>query len=197
MSTEKVMPIVPPYTPELLPEVQHAIKSYLYGIMNLTEGRLPRVLEFGSGWSTVWLARMGVLLNSAEHDVAWKTAVWVAIVNCILDRDCQVGRSMVHLLPPERIHEMAWSVATGSQDLVLVDCIDEARVRCALESIAALRPDGWLVLDDSHWPMLQDVQAELCSRGYERRVIAGQHIRKTGQEHWHETAFFCKEGFKW
>lgn len=178
MATDPVMPIVPPFTPELLPEVQAKIEAYLRSLPSKAT-----VLELGAGWSTVWLAQMGFLgVTSVENNLDWYLEVRSTLANLGL------SVSLLHRYPtPELIREFP----NNYFDLVYVDCIDPAREPCALAARDKVKIGGWLVLDDSHWEMLQTTVAAM--KGWGSLSIEGTHLRKSGERHFHRTTIFKKE----
>jgi predicted O-methyltransferase YrrM len=172
------MVLAPPWTPELLPSVQHRLSAHLLGC-----AKPPRVLEYGSGWSTVWFALQGCEVTSVEHHRGWADAVRTAL------RELQCERT-VTLVETNRMAD-AFCVRAVPElwyDLVLVDCEDEQRSACLRAAVPKLRLDGLMVLDDSHWPMLQPALAELAC--WDCCVLDGQHVRKTGAVHYHCTSVF-------
>ncbi len=170
MSTMKAIPIVPPYTPELLESVQSWIEGYLEA------RRQPIALEYGSGWSTVWLAdRVGYLV-SLEHDSTWYREVCLALG----DRT-----NISYLLTPTLFDE---SVSGSSPyDLVYIDCVDEQRIACLEKSLQYAK--GIVVVDDTHWPSLAPVFSIMCNYPivYE---CQGMHIRKTDEICFHKTTIW-------
>ncbi len=107
-------------------------------------------LEFGSGRSTLWLARRAHRLTSVEHDRNWHTQVSRQLA--------QQGISNVEYLFREQDAEeeaaqdsayvrVARTIPEQSLDFVLVDGI--YRVDCAHAVLDRLRPNGLLILDDA------------------------------------------------
>lgn len=109
------------------------------------QGRPVRVLEFGVGGSTLWLAPRVDSLLSIDHDESW----------------CRVTRSrLIELYAPEvagrvdirrtdpPLHTTCSELLPESYDLISVDG-EEPRETCALESLRLLRPGGILVIDNA------------------------------------------------
>jgi len=118
-----------------------------------------RVFEYGSGGSTLWFADRGANDVSVEHDPDWCRRV---------AEHLPVGVTLV-LIEPEPASVQAGSVDYESSDpryrgmsfeayaqsvtgyapvdLVLVD--GRARIGSARAGMNAVKPGGWLVLDDS------------------------------------------------
>lgn len=101
-----------------------------------------RVLEFGSGGSTLWLEDRGCETVAIEHDPHWADLVerHVSAPTKLLRRGVDDG----YASPPE-----------GPFELVIVDGL--RRVECVLTSWERIRPGGWLLLDNSARPAYRDV----------------------------------------
>ena len=166
-----VIPIKPPYTPELLPIVQYAIESWL--------PESASVFEFGSGHSTLWFAGLCGSVVSVEHEPEWYEAVVKELESARLE-------AAVHLV---EWSDIAHEIDGYEQfDLVLVDCLDGQRVRAVMAAMKHVRPGGYLVIDDSHWEMLKPAHYLLARWG--RVTVSGRHTRKDGFTAPHETTFY-------
>ena len=103
-----------------------------------------RVLEFGSGASTVWLSAHAAHVVSHEHDAAWhaRTAARLATLR----------RGNVELRLLTRRDEYAAVDAYGAKqfDFVLVD--GHWRDACAESALRAVRPGGFVYFDNSDVP---------------------------------------------
>jgi predicted O-methyltransferase YrrM len=139
---------------------------WTYAAADAVEGFLrsrpdARVFEFGSGASTVWLARRAAEVTSVEHD-----AEWFAL---LAPRLRDVGNVDYRLVEPDPVDApehgyrsmksgyrgrtfgaYARSIADGEGpfDLVVVD--GRARAACLREARRHLRPDGLIVFDNAH-----------------------------------------------
>lgn len=111
-----------------------------------------RGLEWGSGRSTVWLARRIARLTSVEHDPAWH-----GTVRSTLLRE-GIGTVDYRLAPVEDAEtpsagssylSVADEFPPASLDVVLVDGL--YRDRCAQAAIGLLKPGGLLVIDNANW----------------------------------------------
>ena len=166
-----VIPIKPPYTPEFLHVAQMAIEGFL-------ARRDGDVFEYGSGHSTLWFAQFANVVT-VEHDEEWYAELVRALSESGLEADT---------------HYVAAAVMPGviSQydmfDLVLVDCQDDRRILAAQLAIHHVKPGGWLVMDDSNWPLWEPAKAMLRTWPYTE--MRGPHIRKTGQLRSHETRIY-------
>ena len=173
------MKIIEPYTPELIKSAQDYIKLFI------DKNGATNVLEFGSGWSTIWFAQLGCNVVSFEHDIDWYNEVMSVIDKLKLHHTCQVifdnpKRFKKHITElPDKFH------------IAYVDCIDEYRIECARTSIPKLFPDSILVIDDSHWDMWKAFTRNVpkCKKV---DIFKGQHKRKDDCFHYHETTIFRK-----
>lgn len=130
-----------------------------------------RVFEYGSGGSTLFLAKRVANVVSVEHDVAWYEFVADAL------REDGVWNCDLRMVPPEERRELkdapydpasfASEPPEGngftferyvrsidefpdrSFDLVIVDGF--ARHACVAESIGKVRPGGYFLIDDTDW----------------------------------------------
>lgn len=188
MSTTPVFPIVPPYMPELLAEVQARIEAFIGEARRSlppAAGYAPAVLEFGSGWSTIWFGLLGCAITSFEHDPDWFAEVFRVLEEQqaagLCHRFARVQLAQPYIFPPS-----PWKGHT--YDLVYVDCVDECRVPCVEVSMGLLRSGGMFVLDDSHWEILKPAREMLSI--WPSETISGQHARKTGEVCFHQTTIY-------
>lgn len=103
-------------------------------------------LEWGSGRSTVWLAKRVRGLISVEHDPAW-----FARVQGMLHRQ-DIENVTLHFLDAKTREYVAVieEEADDALDFVLVDGVSDVRDSCALAAARKIRPGGLLVVDDVH-----------------------------------------------
>lgn len=182
MATTPVFEMKPPWTPELLPVVQKEIEDF---IEERAKSCHPHVIDLGMGYSTVWFSLQKCLTMSAEHDKDWHEET----VRAVLKAGGAVGHV---LIPPEKFPLYVSDFADEKTDLVLVDCIDEQRLPCLFASLTKLKPDGWLVVDDSHWDMFDGLDKIMREMGFENRSFSGPHIRKTGEVKRHCTTIYSR-----
>jgi predicted O-methyltransferase YrrM len=109
-----------------------------------------KVLEYGSGASTIWFAKRSFCVDSIEHDLSWYGLVVAAIqkenltnvgLHCVPDTNdfeeyVQFGRKL--------------GLNRGGYDLVVVD--GRRRVRCIKAIAEFVVPGGLLVLDNAERP---------------------------------------------
>jgi SAM-dependent methyltransferase len=127
------------------------------------------VIEFGSGYSTVWLARRCATLTSLEDDPQW----YDRAVELIAGEHC--NNATLRLEPQTAFPGLIADWPDQSIDLVIVDCADRdggaSRLRCVDASIRKIRPGGYLVLDDSDRPAYREVDSML--QGWSARRFVG------------------------
>jgi len=109
-------------------------------------------LEFGSGRSTIWLAKRIASLTSIEHDTAWFHKVNHMLkeegcTNCELlffkqDQPKELGQGTEYVSVPNMFDRY-------SLDFALIDGI--YRSACSNAVLDRIKPGGILVLDDAQW----------------------------------------------
>jgi protein-L-isoaspartate O-methyltransferase len=97
------------------------------------------VFEYGSGYSTIFFARLAKSVHSVEHDQAWHETI----------RTRLPPNAHVTLIPLDRDGRYCRSIqeTEGTYDLVVVDGRD--RVNCIIQCLERLSPRGVILLDDS------------------------------------------------
>lgn len=127
-------------------------------------GGTARVLEYGSGASSVWLARRAAHVTSVEHHVGFAALVRELARDAgVADRlevlEVQPDRSPDPVVPSGKRGEewldyaayvRAAERVAGEVDLVVVD--GRARAACVEVAARRLAPGGLLLLDDSQRP---------------------------------------------
>lgn len=164
------MKIIPPYTPELLKEVQ----------LRILKERRGYVLEYGSGWSTIWWSQMGFDVVSIETDRRW----YVELQSTIESLKDQLRPDSIHLR-----HHIGPVEISQVFDLVYVDGEDIYRPRQIERAVSTVKPNGVMIVDDCHWDSLRpSIERVLATGIFEREwTIGGMHVRKTGERKYHET----------
>ncbi|MEA5521282.1 hypothetical protein [Limnoraphis robusta] len=136
----------------------------------LTQKPNARILEFGSGGSTVWFSTYTSNLVSIEHDQQWYDKVKTEIENCEACNPVDLRflsrpyYSVCDEFPDEYF------------DLVLVD--GRNRVRCAEASIRVLKKGGILMLDDGQRAYYRRVHQLLQDWEFTRTIHPAR------QTHW-------------
>jgi hypothetical protein len=120
-----------------------------------------RVFEYGSGASTVWLARRAASVTSIEHDAGWHPVVAAQVAS--------MPGVDLRLVPPDaaaeanpdfgsskpgwrdksfRHYVTAIDQMTGMFDLIVID--GRAREACLAHAGSRLAPGGMIVFDNSN-----------------------------------------------
>ena len=175
LTVEKPIPLIGKVTPELLPVARYAMESIIK--------RGDKVLEMGSGHSTVWLAILNADVVTVESEPLWNDAVagWLA------DRHLKVTQI---LCDPETIRYAANAYPDEYFDVLFVDGEWYNRVEFMEENIQRLKPGGWVVFDDSNWERFYGIQTIL--KDWALTDVSGIHHRKTGISKWVQTSFYRK-----
>lgn len=105
----------------------------------LTEHPEAKVLEFGSGASTIWIAKRTPNLISVEHNAMWHGNIKNKILRLGLHADL--------ILAPRPYYDICKQFPNDNFDLILVD--GRNRKGCILYSIPLLKKGGILMLDNS------------------------------------------------
>ena len=116
--------------------------------VRLLEGWLKptdRMLEFGSGRSTLWFARRVASLVSVEHDPRWYERVDASLKEQHLENVTYLKKSIQgspaeYTLVPQKFEN-------NTLDIILVD--GRLRDECINASLPKLKPGGLLVLDNA------------------------------------------------
>lgn len=135
-----------------------------------------RVLEWGSGSSTLWLADRAASVDSIEHDPAWAESMRPRLPDHVT----------LHVVPPvpdpdpgtpsgkrgfERLDFTDYVAAAdglpGTFDLVVVD--GRAREACLDRAADRLAPEGLVVVDNVDRARYRTAIADLASRLVDRR----------------------------
>ncbi len=134
-------------------------------------GGRARAFEYGSGASTVWLARRCASVHSVEHDAAF-----AAVVAGLLDTTAGLGevtyeqvaavRSATPTVASGRRGEegldyadyrAAITRAGGTYDLICID--GRARMACLEAALPHLAPGGLILVDDAQRPRYREGMA--------------------------------------
>lgn len=143
--------------------------------------RAPRVFEYGSGASTVWLAKRTAEVISVDHDAGW--------IEFSRPRLAELGNARVELVPADaqpvsdhRYHSgkagyrgqsfKAYAKAIdrhpGSFDLIVID--GRARAACLMQAQGRLAEGGMIVFDNSHRHRYREA---IAASGLEAQVTRG------------------------
>lgn len=119
-----------------------------------------RVFEYGSGASTVWIARRGHIVTSIEHDEDWFSTVkskLKAYPNAVVvlkkpddpTNPKSVYRSLKAGHAGESFTDYVLSIDAyeGDFDLVIID--GRSRAGCLAQAVGKLKKDGLIIFDNS------------------------------------------------
>lgn len=124
----------------------------------LKRRRSPRVFEYGSGASTIWLARRAASVVSIEHDRSWHCAISrmlaaqpnarielieadpSPVAGYVSEKEGWKGRSFQN-------YASAIDDELGLFDLIVID--GRARAACLAHSLKQLAPGGIILFDNS------------------------------------------------
>lgn len=121
------------------------------------------VFEYGCGASTLWWASRVSRVISVEHDAAW--------ANDISARAPQ-NATVLHVpIEPEGAYARSVVEQSTTFDVVVIDGRD--RVRCTPNAIAALKPEGVIVFDNSDREEYADAYQLLRERGFRKLELVG------------------------
>jgi predicted O-methyltransferase YrrM len=125
-----------------------------------------QIVEFGSGWSTPWLARRCVFLLSIEDNPAWHARIGARLRRYGF-------RHVRHELRSGPTYCDLAEFPDGSFDFALID--GSARAGCVANTVAKIKSGGWLYLDNTD----KDVG---CPDGDMRRAEAAllEAVRQRG-----------------
>lgn len=116
----------------------NALEEYIKGLENP-----PVVFEYGSGASTLWLAKRSRQVFSIEHDLKWYQQLKNEILNC---------NNIELLFQPPNGHDFtnyitAITACQQEFDIIVID--GRCRNACLNECLAYLKPQGLIVFDNS------------------------------------------------
>ena len=140
-------------------EKQNPDKPWLCpGTVAFCEAKLSkamRALEFGSGRSTHWLARLVGHVTSVEHDATWYREVQQQLARAQVTNVDYLNVALEPLSPqgvPKYV-AVADRFADHDLDLIIVD--GHYRDTCIRHATKKLAPGGYLLVDDAErWPSL-------------------------------------------
>jgi hypothetical protein len=137
------------------------IPWYTYGAIDFLSDRIRddmSVFEFGSGNSTLWWSSRTRRVVSCEHDEHWyalmksRVPANVTYAHVALDADGAYASTAVR--------------QAEKFDVIVIDGRD--RVNCTKASLAALKPDGSIVFDNSDRSDYESGYAHLQANGFRR-----------------------------
>lgn len=108
-----------------------------------------KILEFGTGSSTLWLAKRTKNLTSIEHDQNWFAAITQK-----LEKE-NLLKNVNYIIYPRPYYSLCDYLPDNNYDLIIVD--GRNRKGCIANAIKLLKSGGILMLDNAERPYYQDV----------------------------------------
>ncbi len=127
-----------------------------------------RILEWGSGGSSVFFAKRGADVICIEHDRSWVRLVRSQLVRSKLDERVTIKRIDLTADYVDIVDRLA-----GSFDLIVVD--GRRRVECVSKARDRVVAGGWLVLDDSDRQAYSPAVNQLA--GWHKLVVKGPRLQ--------------------
>lgn len=124
-----------------------------------------RVLEFGSGGSTVWYAKRAARVDSYESEKLWFEIVGEKIEKAKL-------KNMAIFLRPNYPTKGVWQPKEAF-DLVLIDGIN--RYDCVRYAMVMLKPRGWLMVMDTNSNAASKIKSILTAASWQKKALVPGH----------------------
>jgi hypothetical protein len=141
----------------------------IYWLDRVLDGS-ERVLEYGAGHSTLWLAGRAATVTSIEHDERWAERIEPrAPANVRIERRRCSGDLLDSVDDDPYLAPLA--AYPEPNDVIVVDGL--ARRSCLRLAPAALAGDGLIVLDNADRPEFAAILAELQAAGFGRIDFVG------------------------
>lgn len=143
-----------------------ALPWVTYSFIDFIKERITKtqhIFEYGSGSSTIFYAERAGKVTSVEHDKGWfdklkgTSPANAEMIFCELHRDGEYARKATLL--------------NQQFDIIIVDGRD--RVNCCKYSLAALSPDGVVILDDSEREAYEPARMLLKENGFKEISFSG------------------------
>ncbi len=155
-----------------------------YSVVDFISKRLNKrlnVFEYGSGYSTMYLAKLVNSVTSVEHDKEWYTNINQRInqISNVTLFYATLGSGYI-----QGIKNL--SSKNQRYEIVLVD--GRERVACAIFALDYLTSDGILILDDSDRNTYANVFSVYSKNGYKELSIGG--LKPNGLGISHTTIFY-------
>jgi len=108
----------------------------------------PKILEVGSGASTVWFAKRTKNLISIEHNSEWYHSI---LKHLAQSEGSYKVEYILHKLP---YYSLIEDFEDESFDLILIDGKD--RRECMLRAMSKVKPGGVLMVDNTDFPVFRN-----------------------------------------
>lgn len=156
-----------------------------------------KILEFGSGGSTIWFAQRTNHLVSIEHNPKWYNSVTqvledlnlnnLNLSNLISEPNSLITQATRKLLSPPAYYQVCAEFSDNYFDLILIDAIE--RINCAIQAMRILKPGGALMLDNCERPQYLPIYENLKTWPLTKTV---QIVTQNNQEITHYTDWWIK-----
>ncbi len=151
-----------------------------YSFMSFLDQRLSpnfRLLEFGSGQSTLYFASRVSEVVSIEYDASWLQYIQ------------QSMPSNVMVIGQDQDNDGVYCRAANDQGLFEVVVVDgRDRVNCCIQAVNNLNDNGVIILDDSQRPQYQNAFRHLEALNFKHLTIQG--LKPTGTSIDQTTVFY-------
>jgi len=162
---------------------EHAMPWIPYCAAKFLDQRLTndvRVLEYGSGNSTIFFMRRVREVVAVESAADWFTAV---------NRSLFANARVVQVQTEEADYVTAAGTLNGLYDVVMIDGIH--RVACFKHALGLVSPRGVIILDDSEREEYSEAFVVARQHGFRTLSLEGH---KAGSAGLHATSFFYRDG---
>lgn len=143
-----------------VPWMNHAAIEFLSERL----GNDMRLFEYGSGYSTLYFARLVGQVHSVEYDLGW-----LATIRKDIPQNATV--SFVEYDPANGTYSQSIHASGEQYDVVVVDGRD--RVRCMREAVQAVSPDGVVILGDSQRDKYREAHSYMREHGFKSLHFSG------------------------
>lgn len=135
-----------------------------YGVTSLLNERIPsdiRVLEYGSGGSTLWWAERVSFVLSVEHDKNWLE----------ICRQHQPQNVELRLASNDSTYPTVANTSDNFFDVIVIDAV--FRTECAEHSLSLLSDSGVIIWDDAERPEFSPGFELLHAKGFRSLCFYG------------------------
>lgn len=118
------------------------------------------VWEWGSGYSTIWMAHRVAFIVTMEHDQHWIETV----INTSREEEVNGKVQVIH--KDYRTKEYKESILRMRRDFdfIIIDGHPETRVECLGLAMSKVKKGGYILFDDSENDFYIDIWAEVAKR---------------------------------
>lgn len=168
-----------PYLPLLTEIAIHAAGQLAQG---------ADILEIGGGASTLFYAMRANKILCIEHDPDWALLISASIPEGACDVEVECPGS------PSAISTSIMKQPGESWDVVIVDCIQAARIPSIVLARSKVKPGGWMVVDDMNFKGITEATRQYLGHWTPTHVQGGKIHPLTGEWVAAPVSFFKKPG---